>query len=63
MKTSEIREMTLQEIAQKAEEAKQELFNLRFQHATGQKENPMRMKELKKNIARLLTIQKEMQPR
>ena len=39
--------------------AKKELFNLRFQHATGQLENPLKMRELKKDIARVKTIIRE----
>ena len=38
---------------------KEELFNLRFQHATGQLENPMRIREVKKTIARIKTVQRE----
>ena len=38
---------------------KEELFNLRFQHATGQLENPMRLREVKKTIARIKTVQRE----
>lgn len=61
MKTSEIREMTAADIEAKAGELKQELFNLRFQKATGQLENPMRMKQVKKDIARLFTIARQKQ--
>ena len=41
------------------DELKQELFNLRFQHATGQLDNPMRIKDVKKSIARIKTVQRE----
>ena len=43
----------------KIEKMKKELFNLRFQHATGQLENPVKMRELKKDIARVKTIIRE----
>jgi large subunit ribosomal protein L29 len=56
MKASEIREMNLEEMHLKRDELKQELFNLRFQHEIGQLENPQRMKQIKKDIARLNTI-------
>ena len=59
MKVNEIREMSADEQNQKLASLKEELFNLRFQHATGQLENPMRIKEVKKTIARIKTIQRE----
>ena len=59
MKVNEIREMNAEELNQKLESLKEELFNLRFQLATGQLENPMRIKEVKKTIARIKTIQRE----
>ena len=59
MKASEIREMSAEDISQKLASLKEELFNLRFQHATGQLENPMRIKDVKKTIARIKTIQRE----
>lgn len=59
MKVNEIREMSADELNQKLASLKEELFNLRFQHATGQLENPMRIKEVKKTIARIKTIQRE----
>ena len=61
MKASEIRELTLDEIAGKTADKVVELFNLRFQHATGQLENPMKMKEARREIAKLKTIQKQME--
>ena len=51
--------MTATELDQKVVGLKEELFNLRFQLATGQLENPMRIKEVKKTIARIKTIQRE----
>ena len=59
MKVKEIREMSADELNQKLTSLKEELFNLRFQLATGQLENPMRIKEVKKTIARIKTIQRE----
>lgn len=59
MKASKIRELTDEELKQKVSNYKEELFNLRFQLATGQLDNPMRIKDVKKNIARCKTIQRE----
>ena len=59
MKVNEIREMSADEQAQKLQSLKEELFNLRFQLATGQLENPMRIRDVKKTIARVKTIQRE----
>ena len=59
MKVKEIRDMSVGELDQKVASLTEELFNLRFQHATGQLENPMRIREVKKSIARIKTIQRE----
>ena len=59
MKVKDIRYMSAGELNQKLASLKEELFNLRFQLATGQLENPMRIKEVKKTIARIKTIQRE----
>ena len=59
MKASEIRDMNLDEMHRKVSDLKEELFNLRFQHEIGQLENPQRMKQTKKDIARLKTLIKE----
>lgn len=59
MKPSELRELTTLELETKLGDLKEELFNLRFQHATGQLENPMRIKEVKKTYARIKTIIQE----
>lgn len=59
MKASEIRAMTDEEIARKLDEAYQELFNLRFQLATGQLRNTARLSQVKRDIARLRTILRE----
>ncbi len=59
MKVNEIRQMTDQELDSKMLEFKNELFNLRFQMATGQLDNPMRIKTVRKDIARIKTIIRE----
>lgn len=59
MKAKELRELTTEEIERKVVDWKQELFNLRFQQATGQLDNPMRLKEVRRNIARAKTILRE----
>lgn len=59
MKTNEIRKMNEAEMNSKLEELKVELFNLRFQLATGQLDNPMRIGAVKKDIARIKTIVRE----
>ncbi len=56
MKVKDIRKMSDQELRNKEKELKSELFNLRFQLATGQLDNPMRIKAVKKDIARVKTI-------
>lgn len=59
MKASEIREKTQSELEKELKELKSELFKLRFQLATNQLENPMRIKEVKKSIARVKTVMRE----
>ncbi|CAB5087776.1 LSU ribosomal protein L29p (L35e) [Olavius algarvensis associated proteobacterium Delta 3] len=59
MKASEIREMSPDEMRQKLQDAKQELFNLRFQHEVGQLENPKKLVQTKRDIARMRTILRE----
>lgn len=59
MKAKEIRELTTAEIEQNVKTMKEELFNLRFQLATGQLENTARIKSVKTNIARLKTVVRE----
>ncbi|MBR4642740.1 MAG: 50S ribosomal protein L29 [Selenomonadaceae bacterium] len=59
MKVNEIRDMSASEQSAKLQSLKEELFNLRFQHATGQLENPMRIREVKRSIAQIKTIQRE----
>ena len=59
MDLNKIREMTDAELNAELEKMKKELFNLRFQHVTGQLENPVQMREVKRNIARVKTIIRE----
>ncbi len=56
MKVKEIRELTTEQIVAKVKENKEELFNLRFQQATGNLEKPSRIHELRKDVARMKTI-------
>ncbi len=56
MKINEIRDLSTPELEVKLQECKQELFNLRFQKAVNQLENPKRIGDVKKTIARILTI-------
>ena len=56
MKAAELREITVDELMRKEQDLRKELFNLRFQQATGEIENPLRIRMLKKDIARVLTI-------
>jgi large subunit ribosomal protein L29 len=56
MKTSKMADWTDEELKEKLGDMKGELFNLRFQLATGQLENPMRIREVKRDIARVKTI-------
>ena len=59
MKASEIRAMSVEELKSKLKDLKSELFNLRFQLAINQLENPMRIKAVKKDIARIHTVIRE----
>ncbi len=62
MKASELRELNDTELAEKEQELAEELFNLRFQLATAQIENVGRISEVRRDIARVKTIQRERQP-
>ena len=59
MKVKEIRELSTEEINNKLVETKQELFNLRFQQATGNLEKPSRIRDLRHTVARMKTVLKE----
>ncbi len=59
MKAKDFRELTAEELAAKKEEARKELFNLRMQQASARLEKPSRIRELRRDIARMETIRKE----
>ena len=59
MKTRELRNYSYEELLQRLKEAKEELFNLRFQAATGQLDNTSRIVETRKDIARICTVIRE----
>ena len=59
MKVKEIRQLSTEEINTKLKETKEELFNLRFEQATGNLEKPSRIRDLRKEIARMKTIIRE----
>ncbi len=61
MKINEIRDLTAEELQAKLADLKKELFNLRFQHATNQLDNPMKIALTKKDIARVSTVIREKQ--
>ena len=56
---SELRELSTEEVGQALAETKEELFNLRFQHATGQLENYRRLRQLRREVARAMTVLRE----
>jgi large subunit ribosomal protein L29 len=59
LKASEVRGLNVDDVTRKLAEAREELFNLRFQHATGALENTARIAAVRRDVARLLTIQRE----
>lgn len=59
MKIKEVRDLSAADLEKKLAELKEELFNIRFQMATGQCENPTKVRDIKKSIARIKTIQRE----
>jgi large subunit ribosomal protein L29 len=61
MKANEMRELSLEELGRKLLDLKQEMFNLRFQHASGQLENPKKLGQTRKTIARAKTIIRQTQ--
>lgn len=62
MKAAELRQLSDAELLSRLEEQREELFNLRFQAATGQLDNPMRIKQVRHDIARILTVLRERRP-
>ena len=59
MKASELRNQSTQELQNELKSLKEELFNLRFPHATGQLENPLRIQQVKRDYARVKTVLRE----
>ena len=62
MKATEVRKMSAEELSAKLLDLKKDLFQLRLQHATNQLDNPVRIAEVKKDIARVKTVIREQQP-
>ena len=60
MKAAELRTMSVEALEEKVKELKAELFNLRFQHAINQLDNPHKMTEVKRDIARVMTVLQEL---
>jgi large subunit ribosomal protein L29 len=56
MKARDIKELTAEELRKREKELKEEIFNLRFQHSTGQLDNTARLKQVKQDIARVETV-------
>ena len=59
MKTSELREMTVEEVEGRLEELQEEAFNLRFQHVSGELISPIRLRQVRREIARVRTVLRE----
>ena len=59
MKIDDLRKLTTEELQEKIKESKEELFNLRFQQATGNLEKPSRIRELRHTVARYKTVLRE----
>jgi len=59
LKASELRSLTVDELDEKVRELRKELFNLRFQSVTGEIQNPRRIRKVKKDISRVLTVKTE----
>jgi large subunit ribosomal protein L29 len=59
LKAADVRELPTEELYVRLQETKEELFNLRFQNATGQLDNYRRLRELRKDVARILTVIRE----
>ena len=59
MKSDQLRDLSDEELALRIRDTRKELFNLRFQHATGQLDNPHKLSAVRRDIARLLTVQHE----
>lgn len=58
LKAKDLREQSDAELTRRLAELREELFNLRFQHATGRLDNPIRLRDVRRDIARILTLQR-----
>jgi large subunit ribosomal protein L29 len=58
LKAKDLEDLTAEELASKLADLKSELFNLRFQHATGQLDNPIRLRQVRRDIARVKTVER-----
>jgi len=63
VKVKELRTLTRDELTQRLRDSRDELFNLRFQQKTGQLSSPIRIRQVRKDIARLITLLKESEPK
>ena len=61
MKANEVRKMSKTELEAKLKDLKKDLFTLRMQHATNQLDNPLKIRETKRDIARVMTVMRELQ--
>ncbi len=61
MKAAELRELSYEDLAEKLAEAKEESFNLRFQYATNQLDNTARLPQMRREVARIATVMREME--
>lgn len=59
MKANELRDMTDEELVERLKETRKQLFNLRFQQATGQLDNPRKLRLVRQDIARIMTVQNQ----
>jgi len=59
LKANELRDLTDEELVEHMRDTRKQLFNLRFQHATGQLDNPRKLRLIRQDIARIMTIQNE----
>jgi len=59
LKANELRDLSDEELVERMRETRKQLFNLRFQHATGQLDNPRKLRLVRQDIARIMTVQGE----
>jgi large subunit ribosomal protein L29 len=60
LKANDLRELSVEELDERLRETRKQLFNLRFQHATGQLDNPRKLGQVRHDIARILTVRNEL---